>query len=91
MGKSKVQSLVPLISRCQIIEFLILSHCIPFPVPILISLHIVDFRSQIPKNIENQDRKKNAIATLVSRSVVFSVDIGSDDARGLNTHVVERS
>lgn len=47
--------------------------------------------SYMDSNIRAQYSQKLLISAMVVRRIVFAVDVGSDDRRGLDEHVVERS
>lgn len=92
MGKSKIQPLVPLVSRVRlVIQPLILSHSGPFPITIRISLHIVQFCSQVQEDIDYEEREENVVSPLIARCIVFPINICRDDSRRLDAHIIKSS
>jgi hypothetical protein len=90
MCKSKVQPLIPFISRRgQIIHLLIFTHSIPFPVPLPIPFHVVHLGAQVQEDVEHYEEEQDLVSTFVSRGIIFLVDVGGDDAGCLNAHVVQ--
>jgi hypothetical protein len=90
MRKPKIQPLITLILRSrQIPQPLLLTHGPPNPLSIRIPFHIIHLGPQIQEYIQHKNCKEDVIPALVARRVVGLVDVGSDYARGLHTHVVQ--
>jgi hypothetical protein len=74
--KSEIQSLVPLVIRSgEIIISLFCTHCIPYPLPFLVDIHVEKFGSYKEKDVVNADTNENSVASSVHWLVVVSVNL----------------
>lgn len=89
MSESKIQPSVALVlGSVKIIQPLRLSHSIPFLVARLITEDIVNLDQDIKDKIHDKNSKQLPITTVVFRSVILAIDVGSNNTASLTKHVV---
>ncbi len=88
--KPEIQSLVSFVGRCcQVFDSLVLSHRTPFRFSSLVYPDIINLGQNVNSDVENTQRKENTISSLVSRSIIGTIDVRCNNTTSWHEHVIQ--
>lgn len=90
MREPEIKPLSALVlGRLHVVNLLLPGQFRPRRFATLVPRDVVELDQIEQNDVEAADRQQNLVAADVERSVVFSVDVGTDDVAGLHEHVVQ--
>ena|SRR5579862_1610642 len=91
MSESEIDPLISLIlRRGQILPPLLQSPTIPYPLPALILPNIIQLRQSIQGQVHKCNANQNFIPASIVRFIIIPVDVGGNNIRDLNSHIIKR-